>query len=178
MKGTQLSSIDIYPSEIESEKKTVNHIEEAPSSKERILFVDDEPHIGRIVKEMLGSLGYTVVAKTNGLEALALFQEAPFLFDLVITDMNMPNLTGDELALKLMETRLNIPIIFCTGDSEFIMEDKAKMIGVRDYILKPFGMELLAETVRNVLDFSLKRRLPSFSEHEAFKHAEPHQTSG
>ena len=74
-----------------------------------------------IVKEMLGSLGYTVVTKTNSLEALALFQEGPNSFDLVITDINMPNLTGEKLALKLMETRNNIPIIFCTGDSEFIL---------------------------------------------------------
>jgi CheY-like chemotaxis protein len=160
MKGTQVTPLGIYPSEIESEKKTAKHIEEAPLStgKERILFIDDEPHIGRLVKEMLESLGYTVVTKTNSLEALELFQEAPFLFDLVITDLNMPNLMGDELALKLMETRLNIPIIFCTGNSEFILEDKSKTVGVRDYILKPFGIGLLAETVRSALDCGLKRR--------------------
>jgi CheY-like chemotaxis protein len=118
--------------------------------------VDDEPKMGRIVKKMLGSLGYTVVTKTNSLEALDLFQEDPNSFDLVITDINMPNLTGDKLALKLMEIRRNIPIIFCTGDSELILEDKAKITGVRDYILKPFGMQLLAETVRKSLDAGIK----------------------
>jgi len=158
MKGTQVTSFGINPSQIESEKKTAQLIEEAPPStgKERILFVDDEPHMGRIIKEMLGCLGYTVVTKTNSLEALDLFQEDPTSFDLVITDINMPNLTGEKLALKLMETRNNIPIIFCTGDSEFILEHAAKIAGIRDYILKPFGMQLLAETVRKSLDAGIK----------------------
>ncbi len=167
MKGTQVTSFGIYPSEIESEKNAAKPIEEAPLStgKEMILFVDDEPHMGRIMKEMLGILGYPVVVKTNSLEALELFQEDPNSFDLVITDINMPNLTGDELALKLMEIRSNIPIIFCTGNRELIMGNKAKTVGVRDYILKPFGMRLLAETVRTVLDQGLKKS-PSFSHHE------------
>ena len=167
MKGAQITSFGICPSEIESEKKTAKPIEEAPLStgKESILFVDDEPHMGRIMKEMLGILGYTVVTKTNSLEALELFQEDPNSFDLVITDINMPNLTGDELALKLMETRHNIPIIFCTGNREFILGNKAKIAGIRDYILKPFGMRLLAETVRTVLDHGVKKA-PSFSNHE------------
>jgi len=158
MKSKQVTSFGINPSEIEYEKKAAKLIDEAPLStgKERILFIDDEPRLGRIVKEMLCSLGYTVVTKTNSLEALDLFREDPNSFDLVITDIHMPNLTGEKLALKLMETRRNIPIIFCTGDSEFIQEDKAKIAGARDYILKPFGMQLLAETVRKLLDAGIK----------------------
>jgi PleD family two-component response regulator len=81
MKGTQVTSLGIYPSMIESEKKTAKHIEEAPLStgKERILFIDDEPHIGRLVKKMLESLGYTVVTKTNSLEAPGIVSGGPFL---------------------------------------------------------------------------------------------------
>ncbi len=101
---------------------------------------------------MLNKLGYKVVAKTNSIEALTLFQEAPDEFDLVITDITMPGLAGDRLAQKILELRSDIPIIMCTGYNESVTEEKAKDIGVRDYILKPFRMSLLAETIRKVLD--------------------------
>ena len=123
-----------------------------PTGTERILVIDDEQVIANMEKEMLNTLGYKVVAKTNSIEALMLFQEAPDNFDLVITDITMPGMAGDRLAQKILELRSDIPIIMCTGYNKSVTEEKAKDIGVSDYILKPFRMSLLAETVRKVLD--------------------------
>jgi CheY-like chemotaxis protein len=123
-----------------------------PTGTERILVIDDEQVIANMEKEMLNNLGYKVVARTNSIEALMLFQEAPDDFDLVITDITMPGMAGDRLAHKILELRSDIPIIMCTGYNESVTEERAKDIGVRDYILKPFRMSLLAETVRKVLD--------------------------
>jgi CheY-like chemotaxis protein len=123
-----------------------------PTGTERILVIDDEQIIANMEKEMLNTLGYNVVAKTNSIEALMLFQKAPDNFDLVITDITMPGMAGDRLAQKILELRSDIPIIMCTGYNQSITEEKAKGIGIRDYILKPFRMGLLAKTVRKALD--------------------------
>jgi CheY-like chemotaxis protein len=123
-----------------------------PTGTERILVIDDEQLIANMEKEMLNTLGYKVVAKTNSIEALMLFQEAPDNFDLVITDITMPGMAGDRLAQKILELRSDIPIIMCTGYNKSITEEKAKSIGISDYILKPFRMSVLADTVRKALD--------------------------
>jgi CheY-like chemotaxis protein len=119
---------------------------------ERILLIDDEPDILDVARRMLEQLGYTVVTNAKSMEALALFQNDPSQFDLVITDMTMPFMTGDELAMELMRIRQDIPIIVCTGYSERITEEKALSIGVRAYLGKPLLKSELAKTVRRVLD--------------------------
>lgn len=119
---------------------------------ECILFVDDEPTLTNIAEEMLIKLGYEVVTKTSSAEALELFKIEPDKFDLVITDMTMPDMTGDKLAQKIIEIRHDIPIILCTGYSEYITEEQAKKIGIQKYIMKPYVMRELAETIRKVLD--------------------------
>ena len=120
--------------------------------RERILFVDDEKTLADLGRQMLERLGYSVECRTSSIEALELFKARPDQFDLVITDMTMPNITGDRLALQLMELRTDIPVILCTGYSECITEKRAKEIGIREFILKPLVMAKLAETVRSVLD--------------------------
>ncbi|MBU0769520.1 MAG: response regulator, partial [Proteobacteria bacterium] len=101
---------------------------------------------------MLEHLGYQVVSSTGSIEALKLFQERPDRFDLVITDMTMPYMTGDKLSGEILRIRPDIPIFLCTGFSEMINEDKAKSLGIREYILKPLVMNNLAEKVRKVLE--------------------------
>jgi len=101
---------------------------------------------------MLGRLGYSAVCRTSSIEALELFKTRPDQFDLVITDMTMPNLTGEKLARQLMRIRADIPVILCTGFSEQISEEKAKKMGISEFILKPLVMVKLAQTVREVLD--------------------------
>jgi len=123
-----------------------------PMGTERILFIDDEAPLANLGKKMLGFLGYAVTTRTSSIEALELFKARPDRFDLVITDMTMPNLTGDELALKLAKIRPDIPIILCTGFSHKITEEKSKEMGIKAYLLKPILREVMAETVRRVLD--------------------------
>jgi PAS domain S-box-containing protein len=123
-----------------------------PTGNERILFVDDEKILADLGRQMLGRLGYSAECRTSSIEALELFKTRPDQFDLVITDMTMPNLTGEKLAQQLMSIRPDIPVILCTGFSEQITEEKAKKMGIRKYIFKPMVMNKLAQTVREVLD--------------------------
>jgi two-component system cell cycle sensor histidine kinase/response regulator CckA len=123
-----------------------------PMGNERILFVDDEPAIVDIGKQMLERLGYKVEVRTSPIESLEAFKAQPEKFDLVITDMTMPKMTGDELAKELMAIRPNIPIILCTGFSERITEESAKEIGIRAFSMKPFVMRDLSSTIRKVLN--------------------------
>ncbi len=101
---------------------------------------------------MLERLGYKVTSRIRSLEALELFRKNPDQFDLVITDMTMPEMTGDKLARELMKIRPDIPIILCTGYSKRISEEKAKEMGIRAFLMKPIVMRDLAETVRKALE--------------------------
>ena len=123
-----------------------------PTGTERILFIDDEKSLVDLGQQILERLGYDVTIRTSSLEALELFMEQPDKFDLVITDMTMPNMTGDELAAKLMNIRADIPVILCTGYSERISRERAQKLGIKEFILKPIVMRELAKTVRGVLD--------------------------
>jgi CheY-like chemotaxis protein len=120
--------------------------------QERVLLVDDEQAIVEIGQKILGYLGYEVVVRTSSLEALELFRVHPERFDLVITDMTMPNLTGDRLAQELLRIRPEVPIILCTGFSESMSEEKAKALGVREFVMKPLVMKDLAGAIRRSLD--------------------------
>ncbi|MEJ2655714.1 MAG: response regulator, partial [Desulfobacterales bacterium] len=128
--------------------------EELPTGNERILMVDDEASIVEIGRQRLERLGYHVTAMTDSLKALELFRSAPDQFDLVITDMTMPHITGDHLVKEILKIRPDMPTILCTGFSERIDEEKAKKIGVRQYIEKPFDKYNLSILVRQTLDHS------------------------
>ena len=119
---------------------------------ERILFVDDESPIVEFNKQRLERLGYTVETKTDPVAALALFSSNPAAFDLVITDMTMPHMTGDVLTQELLKIRSDLPIILCTGYSARMSEEKAMDVGIKKYIEKPIEMENLARSIREVLN--------------------------
>ena len=123
-----------------------------PMGTERILFVDDEAPIAHVGALILEGLGYSVTMRTGSIEALSLFRSKPESFDLVVTDMTMPNMTGDRLAIELMKIRPDIPVILCTGFSKKISEEKAKAAGIRAFAYKPLVKKDLANTVRKVLD--------------------------
>jgi PAS domain S-box-containing protein len=125
-----------------------------PKGTERILFIDDEPAIMKLGKQTLESLGYDVVARNSSIEALELFKKKKDRFDLVITDMTMPNMTGEKLSEKLMQIRPDIPVILCTGFSSMIDEQKALDMGIRAFISKPILKREIAEAIRKVLDES------------------------
>ena len=123
-----------------------------PRGSERILLVDDEEDLLDMMQRRLERLGYRVIAKRSSLEALKVFEEDPDRFDLVITDQTMPQMTGAELAKRLMRIRPDIPIILCTGFSEVITPEDAKTIGIRAFLMKPITAREIAETVRRVID--------------------------
>ena len=123
-----------------------------PRGHERILLVDDEEPITRLGKQVLQRLGYRVTAHNGSLEALEVFEKNPRAFDLVITDMSMPKMTGDQLAKKLKAIRPGIPIIICTGFSGKVSPARAQAMGINGYLMKPIVISELAGTVRKVLD--------------------------
>lgn len=126
--------------------------EALPPGNERILLVDDEISIVRMASQRLGRLGYSVTSRNNSLEALELFRARPAGFDLVITDMTMPHMTGDKLAQELMAIRADIPVILCTGYSKRISEEIAVHMGIKALVHKPISNATMAKTVRKVLD--------------------------
>jgi PAS domain S-box-containing protein len=122
-----------------------------PMGHESILFVDDEQPLVEIGKQMLQRLGYTVATRTSSVEALELFKANPDRFDLIITDIVMPNMTGEKLAEKMMDIRSDIPVILCTGYSEKITRKHASDMGIQSFLMKPLVMRDLATTVRQAL---------------------------
>jgi len=126
--------------------------EQIPGGSERILFVDDEAALAELGSVMLTSLGYHVTSRTSSIEALEAFRVRPHDFDLVITDMTMPNMRGDDLERELLKIRPDIPVILCTGFSEMISEEKAKSLGIRRLVMKPIFKENIASVIREVLD--------------------------
>ncbi len=123
-----------------------------PTGTESILFIDDEPAIMNMGKRILESLGYDVATNTSSIEALELFKAQKDRFDLVITDLTMPKMTGENLAKELISIRPDIPVILCTGFSVRMDEKKALNMGIRAFILKPILKREIAETIRAVLD--------------------------
>jgi signal transduction histidine kinase/ActR/RegA family two-component response regulator len=123
-----------------------------PAGIEHILLVDDEETIIETGREMLEHLGYSVETFNKSAYALNEFKKLPDRFDLVISDMTMPEMNGDELAKKMIAIRPDIPIIICTGYNPQIDEKTAKKIGLKAFIFKPLTFHKLATTVRNVLD--------------------------
>ena len=125
--------------------------EALPAGAERILFVDDEKILAELGGELLESLGYKVVTKTSSIEALETFRADPDGFDLVITDMTMPGLRGEQLAGELVAIRPDIPIVLCTGYSELINETQARAMGISQFILKPYTVANFVGIIRKAL---------------------------
>lgn len=122
---------------------------EMPKGRERVLLVDDEAYLVEIGKQMLDRLGYGVTAETVPFKALSRFREDPSAFDLVITDLTMPGMTGEGLVAELRKIRPDIPVIICSGVMEgTLLAEKEGS----DFIAKPFKLGLLAAKVRKALD--------------------------
>lgn len=133
-------------------ERKIDAIPKALGGAERILVVDDEEAIARMVRQMLERLGYTVTVRTSSKEALQLFKDDPHRFDLIITDMTMPNMTGDRLSAEIKRISRDIPIIICTGFSEKIDAEKARLLGIEGFVFKPIVKNELAAQIRNILD--------------------------
>jgi len=133
-------------------KHSVQAHETIQGGIERVLLVDDEDAIITMEKLMLERLGYQVTSRTSSIEALEAFRAAPDKFNLVITDMAMPNMPGDKLSAELNKIRSDIPVLLCTGFIETMSEEKASSLGIKGFLLKPIVMKDLAQKIREVLD--------------------------
>jgi len=122
-----------------------------PTGNGHILFVDDEPAMGTICRQLLEKLGYQVTTRTSSLEALELVRAEPRRFDLIISDQTMPHLTGDALAREITSFCPDIPVILCTGFSEKIYEKSAQQLGVCDILMKPLVRSELAQACARAL---------------------------
>ncbi|MBT4506520.1 PAS domain S-box protein [Desulfobacula sp.] len=150
-KGTQFH---VYLPVIKSaaEKPKIQTQVPIQGGTEQILLVDDEEAILSMEKRMLERLGYQVTSRTSSLEALEAFRSNPDKFDMIITDMAMPNMPGDKLSVELIKIRPDIPVLLCTGFSEAMSVEKAASLGIKGFLLKPIIMKDLAQKIREVLD--------------------------
>ena len=150
-KGT---SFHVYLPRIADKTSSGNAVLSSPLSTgtERIVVVDDEVVITDLLQSMLTGLGYQVTAFNNSLEALDFIVQESTAFDLLITDMTMPHLTGIELMQKALAVWPNLPVILCTGFTELIDKEQAQALGIRAYITKPFSVRKLSLAIREVLD--------------------------
>ena len=147
------SAFKVFLPVIEGKQKSEAGVEKPiPKGTERILLVDDEPSLVEMGKELLEILGYEVTTSVSSNDALEIFKAEPERFDLVITDMTMPNMTGENLAKELIAIREDIPVILCTGFSSGMTEKNVKSMGIRAFVAKPILRQDMAETIRKVLD--------------------------
>ena len=130
-----------------------------PTGRESILFVDDEKVLLDVVDQMLRRLGYRVVCCNRSTEALAMVKADPDRFDLVITDLTMPEMTGDCLAEELLKLRTDLPIILCSGHSRHQIAKQIHDYGITAFIAKPLTIQDMAHTVRRALDHPLSQGL-------------------
>lgn len=143
----------IYLPTCKSADANLHHdFKEVPEGREHILLVDDEVSIVKYSSQMLSQLGYSVTSTTKSLEALEIFRKSPNNFDLVISDVTMPDMTGDDLARKLIQIRPGIAVILSTGYSKKVLERQIQDIGVKAIVSKPIVKVELAKVVRSVLD--------------------------
>lgn len=122
------------------------------SGTETVLLVDDEVPILKAAEKNLSKYGYYVRSFTSSNEALDKFQQEPDTFDLVITDMTMPDMTGDKLVEKMLAIRPDLKTILWTGYSEKIDREKALSLGIKEYLEKPVQKNQMLAAVRHVLD--------------------------
>ncbi len=139
------------------EKNKISDIQEESNIEsltgtENIMLVDDEQAIVDTLGVILSQKGYHVTTFLNGESALKAFTDNPNQFDLIISDMTMPKMTGDKLSIEILKIRRNIPIIICTGYHEDFAEEKAIEIGIKKYIQKPVIGSELAKIIRDIID--------------------------
>ncbi|MCF8081370.1 MAG: PAS domain S-box protein [Desulfobacterales bacterium] len=130
----------------QEKKKTEN------GGSERLLVVDDERAVLRLLKISLESMGYRVSAHSRAREALAAIRNESSIFDAVITDLAMPEMTGKELAMAVKDIRPDLPVILCTGTQDVTAEQKSGEGNIRAIISKPFDKESMGKIVRGALD--------------------------
>ncbi|MEN6438678.1 MAG: PAS domain S-box protein [Syntrophobacter sp.] len=151
-KPGQGATFDVYfPRTKSIQAPTVAASVHLPTGKGHILVVDDEKPIVDMLKAMLQRLGYDITERYSSHDALQTFGAQPESFDLVISDLTMPHMTGIDLAKEILRIRADTPIILCTGFSESIDENRVRFLGLRGFLMKPVAMQDLATAVNKIL---------------------------
>ncbi len=125
---------------------------ELPGGSEHILLVEDEKPVLELEKRELEELGYTVTSVSDSPEALEVFKSRPMQYDLLLTDLSMPKMSGLELIRKARELRPEMPAVLCTGFSDNMIPGKGDAGKEEQVLLKPASRNELAEAIRNMLD--------------------------
>jgi len=146
----------LYLPKSEAMESLLNKRNDMPSGTEHILFVDDEAAIVKLGGMILKRLGYRVTTETDSRKALMRFQESPLAFDLVITDMTMPKMTGDQLAREIKKIRPDIPVAMATGYNKKASYTELKELNIDDIFNKPMSQKNMALSVRKLLDAAKK----------------------
>ena len=146
------TTFEVYFPIIVDKKQSSDETEPvAPLGKGRILFVDDETMVTEATRSNLENLGYKVHTENDPVRALARFEAEPYSFDLVITDMSMPKMTGLQLSRKISQIREDLPIILMTGFSGLLENINLSEYGIREMVQKPVIRAILAQTISNIL---------------------------
>jgi len=162
-KGTEFY-VYLPLAEVVKEKQTTNSEVSIQGGTEHIFLIDDEKPIIAMEQNLLKRLGYKVTSCSDSLEALEIFRAAADKFDLVITDMQMPALSGEKLSIELIKIRPDIPILLCTGFSASMSKEKAAYLGIKGFLLKPVVMKDLSSKIRKVLDSALHSSIPGMGQ--------------
>jgi PAS domain S-box-containing protein len=155
------------PQHAETEERAQPVTPDTYTGHERILFVDDEPALVEIGQEILKTLGYRVETTTSSLDAIERFKQDPERYDLIISDLTMPKMTGEILAREAMRIRPDIPIILFTGYSDIMSRERFVASGIKDCLMKPLTRKDLAQSIRRVLDEAQAERPSLPAEEEA-----------
>lgn len=143
---------------IRTEEKNTNHEMISANGNERIMIVDDEQSILESTRELLSDYGYKVDCYPDGKLALKAFNDDPQGFDLILTDMTMPGMTGEALAKNIFNIRNDLPIILCSGYNEEISETRAYEMGISRFITKPVIDQPLPDIIREVLNAKIDKK--------------------
>jgi CheY-like chemotaxis protein/anti-sigma regulatory factor (Ser/Thr protein kinase) len=146
------TSFEVYLPVRERRPEPVVEVPESlPQGRGRVFFVDDEDMVRDVARESLAEAGFEVIAFPTAIDALAAFDRDPSAVDIVVTDMTMPRMTGDELVRRMKAVRPDLPVVLCTGYSEKITPEGADRLGVDKFLLKPVDMFYLADTLVTLL---------------------------
>ncbi len=152
----QGSRFDVYfPQSSAKEILQQSGSKKMPTGSERVVVVDDDPQVIAYIEKELGRLGYNVTGFTSSLKVLDAICNNPEAYDIMLTDMTMPSLSGPRLAEEIRKLGNDMPIILCTEFSKHAESNTANIKGINAYLTKPISETRLAQEVRKALDSTL-----------------------
>ena len=148
-KGTKITVF--FPSHTHEKKKKQPHTPTLPSGQGRVMFIDDEEMLVELGKVMLEKLGYQAEAVGSPQKALDLIRRSPNAFDVVLTDLTMPDIQGTQLAEKIKEIRPDLPVVLITGFSDITTVEKANSSAIDAVLSKPLSINALGMALQKFI---------------------------